>query len=159
MSERKVVPMSETEESCGCIDGMCSVLPKSDCIELCETETEKNNFKSDFIPKKSVLKYMNWKNTTIKAAAKFDSGVSASVVFPDGKKIAAASGNKINILDAITLKEVGTLEGHTDDVRSVAVFPDGSKIVSGSDDKTIKIWDATTLQEVGTLEGHTSWIL
>ena len=79
--------MSETEESCGYVDGVCSVLPKTDCIELCETETEKNNFKNDFIPKKSALKNMNWKNTTIKAAAKFDS-LRAPVVFPDEKKIA-----------------------------------------------------------------------
>ena len=50
----------------------------------------------------------------------------------------------IKIWDATTLQEVGTLEGHTNYVYSVAVFPDGSKIVSGSGDKTIKIWDATT---------------
>ena len=80
--------MSETKESCGCVDGVCSVLPKSDCIELCETETEKNNFKNDSIPKKSVLKNSDVKNLTIKAAAKFDNGAVASVAFPDGKKIA-----------------------------------------------------------------------
>merc|ERR1712023_317767 len=57
----------------------------------------------------------------------------------------------IKIWDATTLQEVGTLEGHTSYVTSVAVFPDGSKIVSGSGDKTIKIWDATTLQLVSKL--------
>jgi WD40 repeat protein len=30
---------------------------------------------------------------------------------------------------------------HSDWIRSVAISPDGTKIVSGSDDKTIKVWD------------------
>ena len=37
--------MSENEESCGCIDGVCSVLPKTNCVELCETGTEKKRSK------------------------------------------------------------------------------------------------------------------
>ena len=47
-----------------------------------------------------------------------------------------------------------TLEGHTDEVYSVAYSPDGTKIVSGSHDNTIKIWDANTGQCLKTLEGH-----
>ena len=31
---------------------------------------------------------------------------------------------------------------HSSSVYSVAVSPDGTKIVSGSDDKTIKVWDS-----------------
>ena len=31
-----------------------------------------------------------------------------------------------------------TLEGHTDDVNTVAISPDGKTIVSGSDDKTVR---------------------
>jgi WD40 repeat protein len=36
---------------------------------------------------------------------------------------------------------LNTLKGHTDYVYSVAITPDGTKIVSGSDDNTIKVWD------------------
>ena len=47
-----------------------------------------------------------------------------------------------------------TLEGHSDNVKSVAYSPDGKKIVSGSNDGTIKIWDANTGQCLKTLKGH-----
>ena len=34
-----------------------------------------------------------------------------------------------------------TLEGHSFSVSSVAITPDGTKIVSGSNDNTVKVWD------------------
>src|ERR1700676_726197 len=36
------------------------------------------------------------------------------------------------------------LEGHTDDVISVAFSPDSKRIVSSSNDKTIRVWDMET---------------
>jgi len=46
---------------------------------------------------------------------------------------------------------------HTNDsVRSVAISPDGSRIVSGSDDEMILVWDAETGKQLGApLRGHT----
>ena len=40
-----------------------------------------------------------------------------------------------------------TLEGHSDEVASVAITPDNSKIVSGFEDDTIKIWDLSTCEQ------------
>ena len=40
-------------------------------------------------------------------------------------------------------------------IKSVAISPDGSKIVTGSDDRTAKIWNMSDGQLISTLSGHT----
>ena len=47
---------------------------------------------------------------------------------------------KLDAQDVSKFKCLKTLEGHTNNVYSVAYSPDGTRIVSGSEDKTIKIW-------------------
>ena len=74
-SGEKITIMSKNDDSYGCIDGVCSVLPKVNCVELCEYKTEKNNIKNDFIHQKSVMTNSNIKNLTIKGLKKFDGGV------------------------------------------------------------------------------------
>jgi WD40 repeat protein len=49
-----------------------------------------------------------------------------------------------------------TLEGHSDDVYSVAFSHDSSRLASGSGDRTVKIWDASSGACLQTLEGHSS---
>ncbi|KAL2048193.1 hypothetical protein N7G274_000104 [Stereocaulon virgatum] len=46
------------------------------------------------------------------------------------------------------------LEGHSDNVSSVAFSPDGKQVVSGSDDGTVRLWDSVTGAALQTLEGH-----
>jgi len=48
------------------------------------------------------------------------------------------------------------LEGHTDDVLSVAFSPDGRRIVSGSLDNSVRVWDSLTGEVQNILEGHTN---
>ena len=52
------------------------------------------------------------------------------------------------------------LDGHSNDVRSVAPFPGGS-IISGSRDKTVKLWASTSDQSWSpqvVYEGHTNYV-
>ncbi|KAF8712430.1 hypothetical protein AX14_013105 [Amanita brunnescens Koide BX004] len=51
--------------------------------------------------------------------------------------------------------ELIQLQGHDAEVSSIALSPDGSKIISGSEDKTIRVWDAGTGVEIlPALRGH-----
>ena len=66
--------------------------------------------------------------------------------------------------DVATGKCVATLEGHSDTVRSVAVFSGGRRVVSASKDNTLKVWDVENgkymagkyMEYMAELEGHWS---
>ena len=52
-----------------------------------------------------------------------------------------------------------TLEGHTDNVWSVAFSPDGKTLASGSWDQTVRLWDVETERLLHTFTGHTNYVL
>jgi len=65
---------------------------------------------------------------------------------------------EIITLDGITGIQTAILSGHTNSVRSLAFFPDGTSLVSGSEDRTIKLWDVQTGGVIKTFHGHTNYV-
>ncbi|KAJ6564297.1 hypothetical protein B0H19DRAFT_1026095, partial [Mycena capillaripes] len=94
--------------------------------------------------------------------------LSALALAPEESKISERFLHEFPQLVSITkgrMKQwpntIAILEGHTNQVTSVAFSPDGKRIiiVSGSDDLTVRIWDAQTGAALGEpLEGHTNGV-
>jgi len=64
----------------------------------------------------------------------------------------------IGVWNTRTGERIGTLQGHTREVLTVAFSPDDSRIATGSRDATIRLWDTGTLQAVARLEGHSMYV-
>jgi WD40 repeat protein len=71
-----------------------------------------------------------------------------------GLPVTQANAGSSATTSAPEVRELRTLQGHSDIVWSVAFSPDGRTIASGSSDNTIKLWDAASGQELRTLQWH-----
>jgi WD40 repeat protein len=86
-------------------------------------------------------------------------GVAFVAYSPDGRTMATAQGKEVKLWDTATWNMVGTLTGHTAEIKSLAYSADGKILASGSGDKTATLWDAATGLERFTLKGHTGKVL
>ena len=73
----------------------------------------------------------------------------------DGITLVIGDGNgNIYIWDMENEEQVRTLQGHTDEVHSMAFHPNGQLLATGSHDATIRLWNLNTGNHVATLQGH-----
>jgi WD40 repeat protein len=79
-------------------------------------------------------------------------------ITPDGQFIVAGSSrytkHRVRIWRLKDGKRIHALEGHTDEVWSVIVTPDGHHVISGSADGTIRVWHLQSGRCVKVLAGH-----
>jgi RNA polymerase sigma factor (sigma-70 family) len=91
------------------------------------------------------------------------SGAQNLAFAPDGRTVAAATGDIIRQWDVASGKEIGQRPAHTAPVRSVRIAPDGKTLASAGDDGTIRLWDAATGREIRQIQwprdsgGHGIW--
>jgi WD40 repeat protein len=88
--------------------------------------------------------------------------VNSVAYSPDSTRIVSTSAGydqqarkqfgEIKVWQAATGRNLLTLKGYTDDVRSVAYSSDGKRIISGGSE--VKVWDAQMGQGLSTLEDH-----
>ena len=62
----------------------------------------------------------------------------------------------LEIWDMKTKEVVYVLDGHNDQVNSVAFSPNGQVLASGSNDGNVKLWDVNSGKEILTLSPQTN---
>jgi eukaryotic-like serine/threonine-protein kinase len=77
------------------------------------------------------------------------------VVFSDdGRTLASASRESVQLCDLAGASERLEFEGHAGGVTGVAFSPDGATLASSSNVGNVKLWDPATGRHVRTLEGY-----
>ena len=80
------------------------------------------------------------------------------MISPDGRWILSSSFKTLVLLELSTGKCLRRFEGHTHEVNSVAISPDGRWGLSGSEDKTLRLWELATGNCLRTFDGHTKGV-
>jgi WD40 repeat protein len=85
-------------------------------------------------------------------AMDINSPVVVLVIIPDGRKavVALYPKSEILVIDLETGMIQYKFEGHTSNINSIVVTPNGRLAVSASDDRTIDVWNLESGMEIAT---------
>ena len=86
-------------------------------------------------------------------------GVNDLAFHPDGRHLAVAGVEVVEVWDVGAPKKVRELRGHSKWVYGVAYSPDGKWLATGGWDRTIKLRDAATGEEKLTIFAHDGFVL
>ena len=97
------------------------------------------------------IRYISIQETdTYGVYSKYVSGA----ITPDGQYIYGNGDGYLHVEEIKTDMRIRTMKGHTRNVSSIVVTPDGQYAISGSEDKTLRIWKLKTGRCVRTMKGH-----
>jgi small GTP-binding protein len=94
--------------------------------------------------------YVDWRQ---KSKEQYDRLVASCKIVEDTNEVSYEERPTVNNINE------SLLNGHRDEVNTVAISGDGKRAVSASDDKTLRVWDLTTFRCLATLRGHTDYVL
>ena len=83
-------------------------------------------------------------------------GLRTVALSPDLHQALVGYGNEVGLWDLGVGGCLRKLNGHTEDVRTVAWSADQRLAISGAKDKTVRVWDVNKGKCLLVLEGHTS---
>jgi serine/threonine protein kinase len=72
-------------------------------------------------------------------------------------RYAVRDGSAVNLFDE-TVKQVGTLTGHSGLLTDARLSDDGRQIITCANDHTLRVWDAESRRTTAVLAGHTATV-
>jgi WD40 repeat protein len=95
--------------------------------------------------------------STRQCVASFGVRSSSLAWTPDGTRLLSAGDHTIREWDTLTWKQVGRpWEGHTNDIRAIAIHPIGTLVASASNDKRVRLWRLSDQRTIAIFEHSSS---
>jgi WD40 repeat protein len=85
-------------------------------------------------------------------------GVNAVAFDREGRRLALAGLERIEVWDVESRGMAKAMPGHTRWVYCLAFHPDGKQLASGGWDNTIKLWNLATGDAIRTIQGHRGFV-